>query len=266
MAGQLASATSYVSMNNVTIDGTWTSSDEWGDAESIGLHLSGGYNTSDAAYFRIKHDNASVYVLVDFVTDRTVDPITSEPLPRSNPDSAWVVIDTNHDRGTELKKDDWAFEIFWTDTTEPRKVGLHKVVEGNWKFVGFVTDFAGASSNDSSNDPYSSDPHAIYEFKIPRGWFGKSPTIGLHVMVCDHSRKYFFMTWPESSWDDDPSTWGNLNFSSVPIPEFSYSSTAGIAIAVATVGVLARRLRPRDRTPRPHVARSRENKVRKLKL
>jgi len=80
--------------NTVTIDGKWTSNDEWTDAISEELRF---VSNSGKAYFRIKHDDESLFLLIDYVTLIT-------PQER---DAAGIMIDTKNDGGDIMQKDDY---------------------------------------------------------------------------------------------------------------------------------------------------------------
>ena len=55
--------------NAVTIDGRWTTSDEWSDTYRVSMYLVQG--SQGTAYVRFKHDADSLYILVDFISDTT---------------------------------------------------------------------------------------------------------------------------------------------------------------------------------------------------
>jgi hypothetical protein len=67
------SATCYMLETPVTLDGKWTSADEWNDAVSLPMKFNPnfknyGYTENGTAYCMVKHDQEKLYVLVDAVS------------------------------------------------------------------------------------------------------------------------------------------------------------------------------------------------------
>ena len=55
--------------NAVTIDGRWTTSEEWSDTSRVSMYLVQG--SQGTAYVRFKHDADFLYILVDPISDTT---------------------------------------------------------------------------------------------------------------------------------------------------------------------------------------------------
>ena len=56
-------------VNPVTMDGKWTTLDEWSDAQRLSMHVAEGPEST--GFLRIKNDDQYLYLLVDFVSDTT---------------------------------------------------------------------------------------------------------------------------------------------------------------------------------------------------
>lgn len=167
--------------NECIVDGKWSYENEWSDALEISLNFVVG---EGEAYFRVKHDNDFIYFLVDFVSD-------SKPQAQ---DSAAVLLDTKNDGGEMLQKDDLII-ILMVHTPEKAVsaiawgTGKDKIEQFPEKqFQLYPEDFAMAVMNVASKDPYSSDPHMVYEFQIPKSYL-KSDVVKFYVMVTSDSRK-----------------------------------------------------------------------------
>ena len=56
-------------VNPVTIDGKWTTPDEWSDTQRVSMYVAEGPEST--GFLRIKNDDQYLYLLVDFVSDTT---------------------------------------------------------------------------------------------------------------------------------------------------------------------------------------------------
>jgi hypothetical protein len=187
--------------NPVTIDGKWTTATEWTD----------GYEMpSPACNWRLKYDTDSLYVLSDFFG-------VNESFPTGY-DAAWVYIDTLGNGGSAPDKDDYAFSI---QPSLSNSLVMEQGTGSDWSIV--APNFNGASSVDASNDPYGSSPHPIYEFKIPMSIFPANVK-SAKMRLSTEAPFQGWYDWPIYSDRSDPSTWGDVAFSSTPIPEFSQLS------------------------------------------
>jgi len=185
-------------------------------------------------YLRAKHDDAPIclYILVDSIYDSSVD--TGE--------YCVISIDSRHNGFTAPQTDDFYVYLQWdTPTTYTTAI-----LWGNgsaWGPVGpLPTGFQAAASTDAVNDPYTTNRHMIYEFKIPKKYSDYShgysllTKIGLFV----HARD----TGAEDAWPNfivgvtavNPSTWGDLVLLNQVIPEFPFApAVLFIALIVTTV-------------------------------
>ena len=96
-----------LSQNTVTIDGRWTNEDEWVDAVEQDMTF---YEGAGNCYFKAKHDEMMLYILIDFISD--VSPTLK--------DEAIISIDSNHDSALFPQKDDFRWSLsFWHDSNNP---------------------------------------------------------------------------------------------------------------------------------------------------
>ncbi len=216
------------STNEVTVDGKWTTPDEWIDATE--LHAAGGLG-----YVCIKDDEESLYVLIDFTSDRTLD----------DRDMARVRLDTRNDKSDKPQADDYVLLVDWI----AGKI-IARAAKGNgsaWVSAGENLGFKIESSNDSENDPYSVRPHVIYEFAIPRAVLGDESEIGLsatagHKMGTAEAK---FMNLPRRHHFFRPSTWSTLTFATqsetqAPLTQrslFTVIMVLMVVVALAIAGV-----------------------------
>jgi hypothetical protein len=196
--------------NLVTVDGKWTSAQEWTDASEFPLTFMEG---TGEAYFSMKHDNNNFYVLVDFVS-------------RTKPevgDGAIVVLDTQNDGGKEIKDDDLALLIRWNTPT----VSMGAMQWGGWTGQDWQLLPSGGieakSSIEAQNDPHSTAPHEIYEFRIPKTTF-KASSSGLVVSIGGGEAGYYAL-YPGVDVSS-PDNWGQLEFSDKTLAELTATVTS----------------------------------------
>jgi hypothetical protein len=164
--------------NEVTIDGKWTTQDEWNDAEEVSVygrsHIK--FHKTLIGVFLIKDDNKFLYIMVDFIGDKTLE----------ENDSGSIRFDINSDKANSPQSDDIMIVLKWT-----AKSVKETIWKGNGKDWLLVEDIPYkieiASTNDAENDPYYGSPHIIYEFAIPREIFGIKEIIGFSAGAADWS-------------------------------------------------------------------------------
>jgi hypothetical protein len=208
--------------NAVTIDGKWTTADEWDDTNRVSMYVIQGPEST--GYIRLKHDADFLYLLVDFVSDTTPASQQTQKGGKSDYDHFNVGVDKDvNDTNTECC--DVRVDIAWYNgKTAPDPV------EPPW--------VEGAMSYDATNDPDSKTSHAIYEFAIPMGTFEKDSAI--RASVWDRSRAVN-MHWPR--WQDSWSMkyFGDLVFSDVVVPELPFHAGATLAVAIFITFLSVRR-------------------------
>jgi hypothetical protein len=246
----------------VTIDGAWTTTTEWSDAERASMlgygpfgyyynytdgyyyygwvkedfeyygyyYYFGGYYYRNVypyqAYFRMKHDPLYLYILIDFISDTRIE----------DGDYAKIYIDTSNNKLDPPQADDYALEFHW------HGVGWHEYFERRGTGVAWTEEkgtYVGGtafSSTDAANNPDFPIPHVMYEFRIPKNIFGTHLTVGLFICAHDNSSGSSDIFWPNiGAYEDKPSTWGEFTFSSTPIPELSKIALALPAVILLTL-------------------------------
>ncbi len=200
--------------NTVTIDGKWTNVEEWADALERKMDFWKGWGE---CYFRVKHDSSALFILVDFVSDTSL----------TVKDSATVAIDSEHDGASFPQRDDFRWNLGYGE--DPSRLGSgYEQGEGektwleNW---GAAPPYlVGAASMNGENDPYTQEPHRIYEFSLPKEHLNRK-AIGLYVWAAD---KYSGADEAQAVWPlsphDNPSQWAELIFSSRLLSEMEDTS------------------------------------------
>jgi hypothetical protein len=209
--------------NEVTVDGKWTSNQEWVDAFQIALTFVQG---SGEAYFKAKHDANRLYVLLDFVSDQE----TQEG------DSGGVLIDANNDGGQTPQPDDFQLTGRWNSATQFWS-GMAKGTGTEWgSYTVLPAGFKAASSKNAANDPYSTSSHLIYELQIPLNQL--NPTeIGIYVYLFD--RQVNQAVWVGTPMEN-PSQYAHMTFTSQVVPEFPAASVILLALLAGTTLLLRR--------------------------
>ncbi len=205
---------SYYNQVLPTIDGEWTSEDEWTDGEVTVI-------SEDAKFTStwIYSDSVYTHWLVEFFNDTTDDP-----------EDIWqFCIDGDQSGGAAPQTGDFKFEIVGhTDLT--------------W-YEGDGTGWTEAALDESeiewanslSESPTNSTPHWILEFIIDKnaGTVLMGILWNFRVAVYDSSNSDAgVLAWPPGSDADIPDGWGEENYSSEAIPEaFSF----GVLVALSSV-------------------------------
>jgi hypothetical protein len=170
--------TAVGSLNTVQVDGKWTSPDEWADAAGEALVCVQG---DGQAYMKVKLDGKMLYILGDFVSDNTTDYYP----PSGDASGAYLHIDTQGDDGQSPRTDDYMFDIRWK--TDKPEFTVSQGTGSGWSEYKTADPnlFLAASQFDGGNDPYSKQPHAVYEFAISRRLIGNSTTVGIRLSLWD---------------------------------------------------------------------------------
>ena len=163
----------FKSTSSIVIDGKWTTSIEWSNSSEESFIFGKGSGT---AYLRLLNDDDYLYALVDFVTYNDT----------KTGDSCMVVFDTKNDGGTTFKSDDLAILIRWNTPNE-----IYPAIQwGGWvgTWQALPANFVVESSKDIEYNPYSTDPHLIFEFKILRKYLETSiDNMGfIGLLICDN--------------------------------------------------------------------------------
>jgi hypothetical protein len=197
-----------------TIDGQWTSPDEWTDGEEtwIGTDI----------VFRSTVDSGTTRWIVEFLTDTT-----------NNPGDYWqFCIDPHQDGGSEPQLG--VHRMFKITGHNELEWYLADAVSSGWTYwEGAQVTIEWADSLSTSQ--HSSTPHWILEFRIVKNSGGLSiDTVWNFLLGAYDSSNPGFQSWPPTD-PDLPDEWGIENYSSEPIPE---GLTFGIMVLLSTVSML----------------------------
>jgi len=193
--------TSQVSVNPVTIDGMWTTEDEWSDAAEF---------LEEGAIFAIKDDTEFLYVLMDFIEDKSM----------QSGDLGGINLDLYNDKADKPQPDDFSVSLIhsYPEGTKSwifQGNGTHWIVI--WKEDMDIADPLGimsSSTNITSNNPYSTSPHVIYEFAIPRFIFKDASQTGFTIFLEDREASgelRLAVNLPKTA-DYYPASWATLKF------------------------------------------------------
>ena len=202
---------SYLTQVIPTIDGIWTSDDEWTDGEVTWIG-------TDVA-FRSTLDSGITRWLVEFYSDTTDDP----------GDFFRFCIDWGQSGGSSPAG--WKFEITGhTDLTWYVGMG-----DGS-DWAEYTIDESEIDwANSLSASPTNSTPHWILEFQMSKN----SGSIQMHdvwnflLEVFDASNPVF-LAWPPTD-PNVPDEWGMENYSAEPIPE---GLTFGVMVLLSSISML----------------------------
>jgi hypothetical protein len=222
--------------NPVTMDGKWTSSQEWSDAYEGKLVFLWG---SGEAYFRIKHDDDFLYLFVDYVSLTT-------PQER---DAAGILVDTNNDGGEIMQNDDYYLTYLYISESTAFLVRgwgtgskiINDFSDFNWQYVMTVDwelnpkNFSADSTVDTQNNPYSTQNHVQWEFKIPKSEF-KHNTIRF-LAYAINAKNENGASYPVTDLDklDHPNLWVQLEFSNKTLRDLATQTTAATSITPSTI-------------------------------
>lgn len=218
-----------------TIDGKWTSQDEWSNAAEAKLEQVDGGDTN--TFFRIQHTTDSTtgeityYLLVEVLNDTTndsgdllqiciigADEVGGTPIATTLPNEDTLRIDyLGHDQ---------------TRTTIYRGAGQSWSTETDYTWS---SDILIVDSFDAS--PSSDNAHLIYEVKISASAFNINPEYWIRVATFDESdtSSSGMKMWPLGSREDS-NDWGQVETIDETIPEFPTWTIIPI-FAIATVVV-----------------------------
>lgn len=184
-----------------TIDGKWTTPNEWFDGPPITMS-----NNARFTYNIDFNDNYRVCWLIEFFTDNTADA----------GDYWQICMDSNNGGGTAPQADDWMIAILGHSTL--------KVYHGNGAGWTEITPDAGEItwSNTISSTPWNSTPHWILEFsdssKIDGSIKADAPPNGLRVAAYD-ANTGTLAAWAPDSNMNVPDEWGVISgYSMDPYP------------------------------------------------
>jgi len=209
--------------NPVTIDGKWTNEHEWVDAFELSIGFAVG---SGEAYFKAKHDDDSLYALIDFVSD----------VESQEADTGAIIIDSKNNGGSTPQTDDFMLLGRWDSPTQFAKAIGWGTGTAWGSFGGLTSGFNVACSKDAANNPYSSSSHLIYEFQVPMSQL--DPT-GIGIIVFAFDREVNKGAWPYAS-HENPSQWNYMKFVTQVIPEFSTATSMVLLLLLGVASLVLR--------------------------
>jgi hypothetical protein len=199
---------SYPTQVIPTIDGMWTTEDEWTDGEVTWIG-------TDVA-FRSTYDVEMTRWIVEFFSDTTDDA-----------GDMWRFC-YHPDPSIDIS---YKFEISGHDD-----IKWYLGVGGGWTELGGAM-MSWEWANSFSASPTNSTPHWILEFQRLKDVDEASATLAdvwnFYLETFDASNPGFH-AWPPTD-PDDPEQWGVENYSTEPIPE---GLTFGIMVLLSTVSVV----------------------------
>ena len=207
--------------NPVTMDGKWTTSIEWKDALEMSIGFVKG---SGEGYFKAKHDQNYLYVLIDFVSDTA---------SQAN-DWAALAMDVSNDGGSAPQTDDLLLMGRWNSPTDFISVMTAGTGTAWGSWGGLTSGVKVAASRDASNDPYSTSSHLIYEFQVPMSKLNAAGT-GVEGVASD--REVNMGAWPLNPMEA-PSGYAYMTYSSEVLPEFSTVALTLPLLLAAVIFVL----------------------------
>jgi len=213
------------------IDGTNSYNVEWKKSAEHMVEYPDGARLA----FRSVHDRDNVYLLLDLITDTSID---------NNRDFGVVCFDTKSDGGDRPKADDYCFLA---------SQGSHTFITyqggGNFGINNYLNKISnpqgviavGGISNEF--DRYTDVPHTMYEFKIPTGLITRSNVYGVYYAVYDAPNGKVY-SWPVNAvaypYVPAPDQWGKLVSPDNSLPEFPSTSVAILAGALLLIALVMR--------------------------
>ena len=223
----------YSSIVKPTIDGQWTTPDEWADGQRIDIN--------ENACFLTKTTFSSgtwKEFLVEIFNDTTNDA-----------GDVWeICIDQYYDGGTQQGIDDIRVEVF------SDRVNVYEgTASGTWSRNGGLDDATMIQFAVSlSSSPLHAEAHMILEITMDwENWaiYDPTPPYGFRI---EEANAYSgtSMSWPPDAQRDVPDQWGTMtSYTGTSIPEgFSILVIVLLSSAVAIVGFSYLRKHPKTKT------------------
>lgn len=209
--------TDYSTQVQPTIDGAWTSDDEWTDGEVTTIG-------EDAAFTSTWDMPSDVYTrfLIEFFSDNTTDA-----------GDYWeMCLDFDNVGGADLGSSGTYYRIYIEGHSD---LTVYQGGASGW------TELPSAESdlewaNSISDSPTNSTPHCILEMNILKsaGTNMIDATFGLRVAAYD-ANSSTLVSWPPDADRDVPDEWGTQTYVSGPIPE---ALTIGVVVLLSSVAVV----------------------------
>lgn len=211
-------------MEKIKFDGRWSFEREWKASTLSEI----SYNDT-GIILRSAHQNEFIYVLVDSITEPSLDNLQ---------DNAMICFASKSKM--ESHNDDYCFVAILGKSTG---ITLKNSDLGLEQIPSHAQLIAIGNSSDI-NDRYTGMPHPSYEFRIPVDLFGRSDRYGFFLSIYDANKTKFY-NWPTNltrtdvSSVPDSSYWGEIYSPDKSLPEF-YVSSLVLVPALILVVVLTR--------------------------
>ncbi len=209
--------TEYQCIALATIDGAWTTADEWNDGPVMTMSANASFT------YNIDMTSYSIQWLVEIFTDNTND----------TGDYWQICLDPDNSGGTAPQSGDFKMEVKGHTTL--------KMYQGNGTGWTEISPEAGELTwaNTISASTWNSTPHWILEFSDSSKTAGTlqtpQPPNGMRVAVYDATTGEL-ASWAPNSSADVPNQWGVIaGYSTDPIPE---SLSFGILILLSSAAVI----------------------------
>ena len=200
-AGRLDFSCAY-SLSAPTIDGVWTSENEWADATEYNVTSRG-----QKCFFHLKHNGYKLFILVGLVSATNLTSMYTEVL---------VGIDVNGQGGVAPQNDDYLFRMLFTSES----YGIMETIlfdQGNgvaWikpKWFMRIDPKAGfgVGGYSAGKNPYSSDFHWLCEMEISLKFLGARETYGFYISAYNSDLNTLFLL-PGAGSVECPDSWGRL--------------------------------------------------------
>lgn len=212
-------------MNKVNFDGKWSFEFEW---KASSLNTYSYENGERTIILRSAHQGDFVYVLLDAISDETID---------VSLDKAMICFDTKNNKSVTADSDDFCFMAKLGGNMGITYQGDDALGTGTFKEIQNYDGFIAVGAQSDENDRYSGVPHATYEFKIPTDLIGRSSVYGFSFATYDDNTKKFY-TYPADIITNDgfssPAEWGEIYSPDKSLPEF-YVAPLVMVLSVASV-------------------------------
>ncbi len=227
MAGNAAySVLEYWAVTPATVDGNWTSANEWTDAPKINM------SATAVGKYKMDYDTFSCQWIIEVFDDNTNDA-----------GDIWqICLDDSNGGGTAPQAGDFKIEITGHTTL--------KAYQGNgagWTEIADPSEVSWANSISAS--PLNSTPHWIVEISdVKTGGsitVANAPPTGMRLAAYDASKATWHAWAPGSA--DVPDQWGLIpTYSQDPWPEaFNIVFVALLSTVAVAVGFYWLRKRPK---------------------
>jgi len=228
--------TAYPTITNVTIDGRITNRSEWRDTTEFAVEE----GNKTIAYFRAKYDTDYLYTLFDFLE-------CSQPFKGNSTywgNQVYLYFDPLSVRSSSPDPSMYGISVYCDSSTIFVCEGD---ASGGWTPF-YQTNVTGMFRKVRyAPSPHSEARHMIMELRIPLLFASLKShmqgTIGFAFGLYDGRTDTEVWYPSEWQWKEGrvPSTMGTLEYSQIPIPEFSPTLVMSISMVVLCVFVIARK-------------------------